>query len=151
VVAGVVCHCDGSGVVPLAGAVAVRLLACRVGLTEGLSGALARRGFAPGHDRGQVWVDVATTLTAGGEAIADIDSLRQQIGLLGPVASPPTVWRVLDEATPAALARVEKARAGFAVTCGVASGAAGLEGGRHRSRRHCGVGCGRHAGRRALG
>jgi Transposase DDE domain group 1 len=102
---------DGSGVVPLAGAVAVRLLADRVGLTNGLSAALARRGFAPAHDRGQVWVDVATTLTAGGEAIADIDSLRHQTGLLGPVASPPTVWRVLDEATPAGLARVEKARA----------------------------------------
>jgi Transposase DDE domain group 1 len=37
----------GSGVVPLAGAVAVRLLADRVGLTEGLSGALSRRGFTP--------------------------------------------------------------------------------------------------------
>ena len=35
-------------------------------------------------------------LTAGGEAIADIDTLRHQTGLLGPVASPPTVWRTLD-------------------------------------------------------
>jgi len=31
--------------------------------------------------------------------------------VLGPVASSPTVWRTLDEATPVALARVEKARA----------------------------------------
>ena len=46
---------DGSGVVPLAGSVAVRLLADRVGLTERLSTALARRGFRPGHDRGRVW------------------------------------------------------------------------------------------------
>src|SRR5215210_6210681 len=102
---------DGDGVVPLAGAVAVRLLADRVGLTQGLSAALARRGFIPGHDRGRVWVDVATMLTAGGEAIADIDTLRHQAGLLGSVASAPTVWRSLDEASPAALARVEKARA----------------------------------------
>ena len=51
--------------VPLAGSVAVRLLADRVGLTESLSAALARRGFAPGHDRGRVWVDVAMMLTAG--------------------------------------------------------------------------------------
>ena len=58
---------DGDGVVPLAVAVAVRLLADRVGLIDGLSTALTRRGFAPGHDRGQVWVDVATMLTAGGE------------------------------------------------------------------------------------
>ena len=50
-------------------------------------------------------------LTAGGEAIADIDTLRHQQGLLGPVASAPTVWRTLDEATPVALARVERARA----------------------------------------
>jgi Transposase DDE domain group 1 len=102
---------DGTGVVPLAGAVAVRLLADRVGLTEGLSTALARRGFVPVHDRGQVWVDVATMLAAGGEAIADIDTLRHQAAVLGPVASPPTVWRSLDEVTPAALRRVEKVRA----------------------------------------
>jgi hypothetical protein len=102
---------DGDCVVPLAGAVAVRLLADRVGLTAGLSTALARRGFTPGHDRGQVWVDVATMLTAGGEAIADIDSVRHQDGVIGPVASAPTVWRTLDEATPAMLQRVEKTRA----------------------------------------
>jgi hypothetical protein len=35
---------DGSGVVPLAGSVAVRLLADRAGLTESLSTALARPG-----------------------------------------------------------------------------------------------------------
>jgi hypothetical protein len=74
---------DDASVVPLAGAVAVRLLADRVGLTEGLSAALTRRGFVPGHDRGQVWVDVATMLAAGGEAIADINTLRHQEGLLG--------------------------------------------------------------------
>jgi hypothetical protein len=90
---------DGDGVVPLAGAVAVRLLADRVGLTSGLSAALARRGFIPGHDRGQVWVDVAVMLVAGGEAIADIDTLRHQASLLGPVASAPTVWRSLNEAS----------------------------------------------------
>ena len=46
---------------------------------------------------------------AGGEAIADIDTLRHQAELLGPVASPPTVWRTLDEATPR---RAEAGRAG---------------------------------------
>ena len=84
---------DGSGVVAHAGSVAVRLLADRVGLTEALSTALARRGFVPGHDRGRVLVDVATMLVAGGEAIADIDTLRHQDQVLGPVASPATVWR----------------------------------------------------------
>ena len=57
---------DGMGVVPLAGAVAVRLLADRVGLTDALSAALSRRGFVPVHDRGRVWVDIATMLAAGG-------------------------------------------------------------------------------------
>jgi hypothetical protein len=36
-------------------------------------------------------------LAAGGEAIADIETLRHQTAALGPVASPPTVWRSLDE------------------------------------------------------
>jgi hypothetical protein len=43
--------------------------------------------------------------------IADIDTLRHQTAVLGPVASPPTVWLSLDEVTPAALRRVEKVRA----------------------------------------
>jgi hypothetical protein len=109
---------NGSGVVPLAGSIAVRLLADRVGLTRGLSAAVSRRSFSPVHDRGQVWVDVATMLTAGGEAISDIDSLRHYDGLLGPVASPPTVWRTLNEVTPAALNRVEKARSVIRPTSG---------------------------------
>ena len=117
---------DGRGVVPLAGSVAVRLLADRVGLTDRLSAALTRRGFVPGHDRGQVWVDVATMLTAGGEAIADIDTLRHQQGLLGRVASAPTVWRTLDEATPVALSPGrEGPRPGPASRMGSAAPAAG--------------------------
>ena len=102
---------DGTGVVAHAGGVTVRLLADRVGLTEALSAALTRRSFTPGHDRGRVLVDVATMLAGGGEAIADIDTLRHQGQLLGPVASAPTVWRALDELTPGRLRRVEQARA----------------------------------------
>lgn len=101
----------GTGVVAHAGGVAVRLLADRVGLTEALSLALARRSFTPVHDRGRVLVDVATMLAALGEAIADIDTLRHQHQLHGPVASAPTVWRALAELTPARLRRVEQARA----------------------------------------
>jgi hypothetical protein len=47
---------DGAGVVALAGAVAVRLLADRIGLTGQLSKGLARRSFVPGHNRGRVLV-----------------------------------------------------------------------------------------------
>ena len=102
---------DGTGVVAHAGSVAVRMLADRVGLTGHLSRATTRRGFVPGHDRGRVLVDLATMVTAGGEAIADIDTLRHQQAVLGPVASPPTAWRALDGLTPAVLERVAKARA----------------------------------------
>jgi hypothetical protein len=102
---------DGGGVVAHAGNVATRLLADRVGLTDALSGALARRGFTPRHDRGRVLVDVAVLIAGGGEAIADIDVLRHQSEVLGSVASAPTVWRALDEVTPAAAKRIDKARA----------------------------------------
>ncbi len=102
---------DGTGVVAHAGNVAVRLLADRTGLTGALSAATARRGFSPVHDRGRVLVDVATMITGGGEAIADIDTLRHQQDVLGAVASPPTVWRALDELGAAALKRIAVARA----------------------------------------
>jgi hypothetical protein len=102
---------DGTGVVAHAESVATRLLADRVGLTGALSAALARRSFRPVHDRGQVLVDLAVLLADGGEAIADIDVLRHQGQVLGPVASAPTVWRALDQLTHAAMRRVERARA----------------------------------------
>ncbi len=102
---------DGTGVVAHAGSVAVRMLADRTGLTTELSKALHRRSFTPVHDRGQVLVDLAVMLADGGEAIADIDVLRHQSSVLGPVASAPTVWRALDELTPAALRRIDAARA----------------------------------------
>jgi hypothetical protein len=87
------------------------MLADRTGLTGQLSRALARRSFTPVHDRGRVLVDVAVMLADGGEAIADIEVLRHQAPVLGPVASAPTVWRALDELTPAALRRIQTARA----------------------------------------
>ena len=94
-----------------AGNVATRLLADQVGLTGALSGAMTRRGFTPTHDRGRVLVDVAVLIAGGGEAIADIDVLRHQSEVLGSVASAPTVWRTLDEVTPAVAKRIDKARA----------------------------------------
>ena len=102
---------DGVGVVAHAGSVATRLLADRTGLTGELSKAMVRRNFNPGHDRGRVLADVAVMLADGGEAIADIDVLRHQSGVLGPVASPPTVWRALDEVTPGRLKKIQTARA----------------------------------------
>lgn len=102
---------DGAEVVAHAGSVATRLLADRSGLTGELSRAMTRRRLVPGHDRGRVLADVAVMLADGGEAIADIDVLRHQGGVLGPVASPPTVWRALDEVTPGRLKKISVARA----------------------------------------
>ncbi|MBC7307630.1 MAG: IS1380 family transposase [Dietzia sp.] len=108
--AGLSVSSGGVGVVAHAGSVGLRLLADRTGLTGQLSKAMARRSFTPVHDRGRVLADVAVMLADGGEAIADIDVLRHQGGVLGPVASPPTVWRALDEVTPAKLKRIQAAR-----------------------------------------
>lgn len=102
---------DGVGVVAHSGGAALRLMADRSGLTAGLSKAMARRSFIPRHDRGRVLADVAVMIAGGGEAIADIDVLRHQADVLGPVASPPTVWRALDEVTPSRLKRIQAARA----------------------------------------
>ena len=102
---------DGTGVVAHAGSVATRMLADRTGLTAELSKVLRRRSFTPVHDRGRVLVDVAVMLTDGGEAISDIEVLRHQTPVLGPVASAPTVWRALDELTPAAMKKIQTVRA----------------------------------------
>ncbi len=101
---------DGAGVVALAGSGAVRLLADQVGLTMELSAALTRRDFIARHDRGRVLVDLATVLAAGGEAIADIDTLRHE-PVWGPVASPTTVWRTLEAINPATMKRIGRGRA----------------------------------------
>lgn len=94
-----------------AGSIALRLLTDRTGLTRALSMAMARRSFLPVHDRGRVLADVAVMLADGGEAIADIDVLRHQSGVLGPVASPATVWRALDEITAGRRKKIQAARA----------------------------------------
>jgi Transposase DDE domain group 1 len=49
-------------------------------------------------------------LADAGEAIGDSDVLRHQSGVLGPVASPATVW-VLDEVTPGRLRKIQTGRA----------------------------------------
>src|SRR3954454_12845999 len=102
---------DGTGVVSHVGAALLRMLADRAGLTGALSGALTRRGWWPVHDRGRVLVDLAVMIADGGEAICDIDVLRHQHEVFGPVASPATCWRALDEIGPAQLRRIGTARA----------------------------------------
>jgi hypothetical protein len=102
---------DGTGVVSHVGTALLRMLADRAGLTPALSARLARRRWWPQHDRGRVLVDLAVMIADGGEAICDIDVLRHQGEVFGPVASPATCWRSLDEIGVSQLRRIAKARA----------------------------------------
>ncbi len=108
---GLVVEAGGHGVVSHAGSAATRMLADRTGLTGGLSGALARRGFTPLHDRGRVITDLAVAIADGATTISEIDTLRHQEELFGPVASDTTAWRALAGCDGAAMARIGRARA----------------------------------------
>jgi len=88
------------------------LLAEQSGLRAALSATLARSGFVPGHDRGQVLVDVAVALGLGATSVTGaVDVLRQSLAALQTVASAPTAWRALEELDERALARIATARA----------------------------------------
>jgi hypothetical protein len=101
-----------SGLIPAAGVPLLRLLAEESGLRAGLSKALARNGFNPGHDRGQAVTDVAVALAHGACNVAAAARMLEQAQVVcGPGASTVTLWRVFDELDEAALARLAAARA----------------------------------------
>jgi hypothetical protein len=103
---------DGTNVVGHAGARLLSDLADALGLTEGLSVAMApTKQRRRGHDRGQVLVDLAVMIADGGEAISDLAVLRDQPSLFGQVASTPTAWRTLEAIDDDALSRIAAARA----------------------------------------
>jgi hypothetical protein len=101
----------GRDVINHAGTVALRVIADRSGLTAGLSGALARRGFTPVHDRGRVLADTAVLIADGGRVLSDLATLRDQGELFGPVASDPTLWRALNEIDSTRRGKIARARA----------------------------------------
>jgi hypothetical protein len=86
----------GTGVVSHAGLTLIRALSDTIGLTGGLSRALAAERLVI-HDRGRVLADLACAIADGGEAISDFRVIGDQQELFGLVASVPTVWRVLSE------------------------------------------------------
>ena len=86
----------GTGVVSHAGVALIRALADNVGLTAGLSRALASARLLV-HDRGRVLADLACAIADGGEAISDFRVIADQGELFGLVASVPTCWRALSE------------------------------------------------------
>ncbi|WP_157633341.1 IS1380 family transposase [Tessaracoccus flavus] len=66
------------------------------GLDQALSEALTRwRKPLAVHDPGKIILDLAMSLVLGGEALSDVATLRAEPGIYGPVASDPTVSRLI--------------------------------------------------------
>jgi hypothetical protein len=100
---------------PNAGAVLLTRTAEVVGLGAALSEAVQpwRRPLAR-HDPGKVLLDLAVSLAVGGDCLSDLAQLRAAPEVFGPVASDPTVSRLIDTLAtdaPAALAAIATARA----------------------------------------
>lgn len=106
----------GSGVVSQAGGIVLAETVRATGLAAGLSAALRPwRKPASRHDPGKVITDLALSLAMGGDCLADVDRLRSQPGVFGPVASDPTVSRMMKalsgQQAAQALKAVNSARA----------------------------------------
>lgn len=102
----------GTGIVNHAGARLLADVADNLGLTAGLSAAMApTRERGGGHDRGDVLVDLAVMIADGGETISDLATLGDQSRLFGEVASVPTAWRALEAIDAETLTRINAARA----------------------------------------
>jgi hypothetical protein len=86
----------GTGIVSHAGVALVRALSDNIGLTSGLSRALASDRLLV-HDRGRVLADLACAIADGAGVISDFRVLGDQQAVFGLVASVPTCWRALHE------------------------------------------------------
>lgn len=103
---------DAEGLTSRAGTVLVAGVADRVGLTAGLSDALAGlRARRSRHDPGRVVRDLALTLADGGDCLADLRALRDQQPLFADVASDATAWRALAALDEPRLQAIREARA----------------------------------------
>ncbi|MGW4390931.1 IS1380 family transposase [Streptomyces sp. NPDC004685] len=105
----------GRAVVSQAGGVLLVETARKTGLDQAISAALAPwRKARTVHDPGKILLDVALAVALGGDCLADVGMLRAEPAVFGPVASDPTVSRlinVLASAGPKALAAIRTARA----------------------------------------
>ncbi|MET8404570.1 transposase [Streptomyces sp900116325] len=105
----------GSGAVSQAGAVLLVETVRKSGLDTAISAALApwRKPRAV-HDSGKVLLDVALGVALGGDCLADVATLRAEPAVFVPVASDPTVSRLIDAlaaAGPKTLTAIRSARA----------------------------------------
>jgi hypothetical protein len=88
------------------------LTAQRLGLMDGLSGALAgTRERRSSHDPGRVFCDLAVMAADGGRCVSDLAALAGQPALFGNIASVPTARRVLLSIGEAEIDGVRQARA----------------------------------------
>ncbi|THJ64024.1 IS1380 family transposase [Arthrobacter echini] len=106
----------GAGVMSQAGGLILTDTIRVSGLGTGFSDALEpwRKPFAV-HDPGKILTDLALSLATGGDCLADVDRLRSQPQVYGPVASDPTVSRLITTlstmAPKKALAAINTVRA----------------------------------------
>jgi nucleotide-binding universal stress UspA family protein len=112
---GVRVESGGDSLISSAGA-AMLLSTARVGgLAKALSDGLASwRAARCVHDPGKTVLDLAVAIALGGDCLADIGVVRAQPELFGPVASDPTVSRLIDalaEQPDEAVAAIRAARA----------------------------------------
>ncbi len=88
---------DGRQVVSQAGSVLLVETVRKTGLDQAISRALAPwRKPRSVHDPGKILLDVALALALGGDCLADVAMLRAEPAVFGPVASDPTVSRLID-------------------------------------------------------
>jgi hypothetical protein len=94
---GVRVECGSESLISSAGA-ALLLQTARVsGLAEGLSRALLPwRAARSVHDPGKTILDLAVAVGLGGDCLADVAVVRAQPELFGPVASDPTISRLIE-------------------------------------------------------
>ena len=103
---------DGIGLSSRAGTALLALMAQRLGLTDGLSGALAStRERCSAHDPGRVLCDLAVMAADGGRCVSDLQALGGQPALFGDLASVSTARRVLLSIGDDELDAIRQARA----------------------------------------
>jgi hypothetical protein len=103
---------DGTGLSSRAGTALLALTAQRLGLADGLSGALVgTRERRSAHDPGRVLCDLAVMAADGGRCVSDLAALAGAPALFGNVASVATARRVLLSIGERELDRIRRARA----------------------------------------
>jgi hypothetical protein len=103
---------DGVGVVSHAGVGMLRELALDTGLVAGVTAVLADTYAGPWvHAPGRVFADMAVAIADGADCVSHIEVFGDRHEVVGPVASMPTTWRMLDRIDPAHLPGVAAARA----------------------------------------